>query len=201
VNRVKIDILNKNLKKNAFNLLTDMFANPVTGNAFLDHKYAVLTTLRSRYSQKPPKITLGTILCNRNGSSTSYWLCIQPKCDCVRLDGKVRSFPMLPLGIKGDVQIVIPTNNENYERFHVSLKPYECNMLNFLPANDEDEIKGLRKDNSFLFIDTNNKIYEWIAELKFEYAQRIANKFAAQISRVGVDNSEYLRRWEEKGSN
>jgi hypothetical protein len=30
---------------------------------------------------------------------------------------------------------------------------------------------------------------------KFEHAQRIVNEYAAKLSRVGLDESEWLRRW------
>lgn len=37
--------------------------------------------------------------------------------------------------------------------------------------------------------------FKWISELKNDHAQRISNDFAAKLSRVGLDESEWLRRW------
>ena len=41
---------------------------------------------------------------------------------------------------------------------------------------------------------TDGLTFEWVAELKNEYAQRIANDFAGSLSRVGVNESEWVRR-------
>ena len=35
--------------------------------------------------------------------------------------------------------------------------------------------------------------YEWIAELKTEHAQRAAEQFGRELSRVGLTESEWLR--------
>ena len=50
-----------------------------------------------------------------------------------------------------------------------------------------------------MFTDTCDKRYTWQGELKAEYAQRIAQTFSTTLSRVAVDESEWLRRMAEKG--
>jgi hypothetical protein len=45
--------------------------------------------------------------------------------------------------------------------------------------------KGKKIDEKFI----------WILDLKEAHAQRIANLYAARLSRVGLDESEWLRRW------
>ena len=46
----------------------------------------------------------------------------------------------------------------------------------------------------FEFTDTSDNRYRWRGELKAEYAQRIAQTFGTTLSRVAIDESEWLRR-------
>ena len=39
-----------------------------------------------------------------------------------------------------------------------------------------------------------NDEVRWIADLKTDFAHRVANMFAAEVSRVGLTESEWLRR-------
>ena len=54
-------------------------------------------------------------------------------------------------------------------------------------------------DGVFEFTDTCDRRYRWRGELKAEYAQRIAQALATELSRVAVDESEWLRRMAGKG--
>jgi len=40
--------------------------------------------------------------------------------------------------------------------------------------------------------------YEWLGELRTEHSLRLSNHFAALLSRVGLDESEWLRLWAPK---
>ncbi|MFA4846332.1 MAG: response regulator receiver domain, partial [Patescibacteria group bacterium] len=63
----------------------------------LDEDFAHLTVLRSVYYDQAPTLTLGTLL-EMVGDNPSYLVCIQPRCDCVRI-GDDRAFPFLPLSV------------------------------------------------------------------------------------------------------
>jgi hypothetical protein len=47
------------------------------------------------------------------------------------------------------------------------------------------------------FEDTNGKTYQWIDQLRASHAQRAVEKFASDLSRVGLTESEWLRRLDE----
>ena len=49
------------------------------------------------------------------------------------------------------------------------------------------------EESRFVFKDEDGKEYEWIAELKTEHAQRAAEEFGREVSRVGLTESEWLR--------
>jgi hypothetical protein len=65
-------------------------------------------------------------------------------------------------------------------------------VSNFKPGTDA--VCADKNDtNRFIFKDENEKDYEWIAELKTEHAQRAAEQFGRELSRVGLTESEWLR--------
>ncbi len=58
-------------------------------------------------------------------------------------------------------------------------------------------MQALKEDDGFYYYTGgpgNQVKFQWILELKEAHAQRIVNNFAAQLSRVGLAESEWLRR-------
>ena len=49
------------------------------------------------------------------------------------------------------------------------------------------------ENGSFVFISSHNEKYRWIVDIKNMHAQRIVNNYCAQLSRVGLNESEWLR--------
>ena len=52
----------------------------------------------------------------------------------------------------------------------------------------EDEI-----EDKYVFYSSYGETYEWVVDLKEMQAQRILNSYCAQLSRVGLNESEWLR--------
>jgi len=77
------------------------------------------------------------------------------------------------------------------------LVPYRIYKAMTVKTAAEDGFE-VRRDE-LEFTDTCDKRYRWRGELKAEYAQRIAQTLATALSRVAVDESEWLRRMAEKG--
>ncbi len=75
-------------------------------------------------------------------------------------------------------------------RLLASDKPYDLILVNFKPT-DTDRIVVTQTDPHVN--DTDGKRYEWIGELRREHAIRVSQAFANSMSRVGVDESEWLR--------
>lgn len=167
----------------------------------LEYKFAILTTLKSTYSdsEKEPFLSFGTILkevplSTVANAPTRYWVCIQPLCDSVRIPKGNRAFPFLKLS-KNDTQfdLILPAQDDNYIKVRVNYRPYESKLFEF-SADTSGTVHGVRENNFIVFTDKGNKKYEWVAELKFEQAQRIVNKYANEQAQVGLDESEWLRR-------
>jgi hypothetical protein len=73
-------------------------------------------------------------------------------------------------------------------------------MISFKPRSGEREIRAAKESSEWFFqaVDSERKKYRWIAELKTEHSQRVANDYSNQMSRVGLMESEWLRRWAKK---
>ena len=163
----------------------------------LEYKFAVLTTLKSTYSNKEPFLALGTILKEvadpAQASSQRYWICIQPLCDSVRIKGK-RAFPFLKLKRnENQFDLVLPESEDSYIKVRISYRPHESKLIEFA-ADSTCTVRAVSEGNRYFFTDKEKKKYEWVADLKFEHAQRILNKYATEQARVGLDESEWLRR-------
>jgi hypothetical protein len=60
-------------------------------------------------------------------------------------------------------------------------------------GNDDAVYSNRDEKDRFIFKGEGKKDYEWIAELKTEHAQRAAEQFGRELSRVGLTESECLR--------
>ena len=190
-----------NFKNNVHSTLTQTFCDDDEDSQKLDYKFAILTSIKNRYGgDRNPILTLGTILKKESGDSDEsekYLLCIQPRCDCVRIEDN-RNFSFLPLekvreNVKSD--IVVKIDDSNYEKMKINQKIYDLMHFKFSSNCGDDQIvRAEREGSDYIFETTDESRFKWISELKNQHAQRIANDFAASISRVGLDESEWLRR-------
>ncbi len=170
----------------------------------LDCKFAMLTSLKNRYRRysRIPILTLGTILkedsTDNSENPYSFWLCIQPRCDSTRIENS-RNFLFLPLKeVDGEksFDIVVKYKNNDFIRLKINYAIYESKLLEFSPNSLDEKVIGAKQERSRFVFDTEDGMcFKWVSELKIEHAQRIANRFAAKLSRVGLDESEWLRRW------
>jgi len=139
---------------------------------------------------------MGTIVKfqNEKDSDWKFLLCIQQSCDSVRIGKEeIRSFLFLPLvqGIKGEA-VVVGENNH----LIVDNKSYSIELHKFSPINETEAqivAQFIPQVNQYAFKDITGKLFIWVAELKEMFAQHIVSAYASQLSRVGIDNSEWIR--------
>jgi hypothetical protein len=88
-----------------------------------------------------------------------------------------------------------------FVRLKLIVKPSRCCMVSFTPpvTGDPHVIRAVDRGDGFVFesdgsVPTYRRRFRWIADLKYEQAQRDISGFASYISRVGLDESEWLRR-------
>lgn len=158
-----------------------------------NYDFAILTHHKSNFYKNgySPKLSLGTVL--KSLDSDDYYLCIQQRCDSVRMEeGSPRRFLFLPLEKATDgkgVSIIFKEKDGSYLKLRVQNDSFALKTIHF-SQTENGTVTAI--DNSFVNI--YGQRYEWLLDLKDSHAQKIANEFAAKLSRVGIDESEWLRR-------
>ena len=192
LSEIKIQLGEDKAKKNACALFCTGDAS-LSNHKFaklIQHKNPLVTNANSR------KLTLGTIVKTQENGEEHFLLCIQQACDAARISlEKGRNFLFLPLkkelDFKGEHEAIIINENSHYL---VDNKSYSINVRHFKPETDKSPILSKKlSSGEYVFIDTNMQQYVWIAELKDLLAQRIVDSYTSQLSRVGIDNSEWIR--------
>ena len=163
-----------------------------------DLGFAALLSLKTRYPTVQPTLTLGTVLRKGpSGSGAQYFLCIQPKCDSVRLHSAT-GFPLIPLQVRQDDQafaIVVENVNDEWVNLDVDTKPSGLALAWFAPKEPHhQEIVAYEREFDYFFSDETGSEYQWLGELKDEHAMQFAGEVAANLGRPGPNYSEWLRR-------
>lgn len=151
-------------------------------------QFAILTHHKNIFKplSESPILTLGTVICSK---SEQYYICIQQRCDSQRIKDE-RRFLFLPLSQSGEYPIIV----ENGNKLFPDKKSYELKTIKFKPAENDGPVRAYKEENgSFVFISSHNEKYRWIVDIKNMHAQRIVNNYCAQLSRVGLNESEWLR--------
>ena len=192
------------LGRNEFECLSTGFAgDDVQG---LDEELAWIITSRTVFNAPPPTLWLGTVVArrdhgNENGQGAQL-VCLRPRCDSIRLKDKT-FFAFLPIGEprRGQEQLIV-RSKESYGRRGIALDASGWEIHAFEPDRSRHSVLAQKDESSgaFVFIDADGYEYDWLGELKAEFAQRVAQAFAGTFSRVAVDESEWLRRSARKGT-
>jgi hypothetical protein len=169
-----------------------------------DARFAHLMAMRQPYARPEPELHLGTIVRERDLPS-NYWVCIQPVCDSVRLDADPpTAFLMLPLepvdhAAKG-VKAAFVVRSDGGEWIHLwpwdrssdielmRMRPNHNGAVRFLASETDGTLSGPKT------VTTEEDItLIWIAQLKTAHALRVVHQYGTQLSRVGLDESEWIR--------
>ena len=182
------EVAKEKAKKDAINLFC--LEDGITRN----YKFAQLVQHKDIFSKRTSshKLSAGTIVKHFLDESEEYLLCIQQRCDSVRINnGERRNFLFLPLKESpGGEAIVI--NNRTH--LIVNNKSYALKLYEFTPKEDETQIiTTMTEDGKCVFKDCNGNSFEWIAELKNLFAQHLVSTYVSELARVGIDNSEWIR--------
>jgi len=174
-----------------------------------NERFSILTHHKSSYADSTyrPKLTLGTVV--KGAKSKQYWLCIQQKCDSVRIPvNESRKFLFLPLDIvpiNKSFHFLEYTGTEfirlkaDYNTHKIKTIRFEATMNEMVYArkygsNPSYLFKPLYSKGHDRFNAKIDEMYQWVFDLKEAHAQKVANQFAAQLARVGLDDSEWMRR-------
>jgi hypothetical protein len=182
------------LKKYACKSFTPSDFTPKNFN----EEFSILTHHKRNYlsNAKSPSLSLGVMI----KDNERYLLCIQQKCDSVRIpDGVQRKFLFLPMENNDqNFDVLFKNGSQDYVRLSTCYKEcYALEIIEFAPFERTGIVQAKKEEDGYHYFiggPDNQTQYRWILDLKEAHAQRIANNFAAQLSRVGLDESEWLRR-------
>lgn len=172
-------------------------AEYLLGNCGVDHcheKLGSLMSQRVRYDSSRRALHLGVIV-RELTDKKRYLLCLQPVCDSVRMGGKDRAFLFCVFDestTDGPFTHCVSDVSDNVIRLRYKPKLSSIFVSNFKGSVDVVYANKDEEDR-FIFTGGSEKNYEWIAELKTEHAQRAAEQFGRELSRVGLTESEWLR--------
>ena len=171
----------------------------------LDERLAWIMSFRTVYNAPLPILWLGSVVTKLSSEGDQHLICMRPRCDCVRLekDKKTTFFflPLVELGKKGKgKQQIVVRIGDQFERLRIEFDSSSWVLQQFSPSTGNDAVVAAKSGSNgdFKFTDIDGNEYKWRGELKAEYAQKIAQDFAAELSRVAVDESEWLRRMARK---
>ena len=167
--------------------------------------FAALLGLKTHYPATVPKLTLGTVVRRkRKSGGWRYLMCLQPKCDAVRL-GRETGFPFLRLSISNDEDrfgCVILNPEGAWIYLDVDQTPSKLKVVSFSPNSGVGgEVLATEGSGGFCFSDAEGEVYEWVAALKDEHALDVADKVAKKLARPGPNHSEWLRRASQRNVN
>ncbi len=143
-----------------------------------------------------PILSLGTVVKSiKEGDEGLYYVCIQQRCDSVRLTSdEPRRFLFLSLKKAESGWDLITQDGTNLK---IDKKTYGIRTVKFTGAGEViAQCDSAGGDSSKLYFTPfygGDEKFEFIFELKDLYAQRIVSEYSANLTRVGLDESEWMR--------
>ncbi len=161
---------------------------------------AVECKRRDLSSLKPgtilPTVKQGSIVKNEQ----SYYVCMQPLCDSVRINSHT-NFVFLRIECVDSQKKfthVLRDIGGNFLKFNIKPGSKDIHIFKLAPDPQTNTVKVVHEEGLYVVKHRKEDGQEspllWLGELKANVAQSIANKLAEQISRVGLDTNEWLRR-------
>lgn len=133
------------------------------------------------------QLKYGTIVKDKN---QTYYLCIQPLCDCERIKKKT-PFTFLRLSKNVNVFNWVIKDEGKFVSLRMPQKVTEYFYYkNFQPNKKTAKIQSSNK----IFKATDNEEFCWICELKDTYTHAVMHHITTKYSRVGMDQFEWLRK-------
>ena len=182
-------------KKDKESFITSLLKVDGASHKISDLEFSVLTNVRSKYELPHPILTLGNILFDEN--EAQFIFCLTPLCDSVRLK-EGRKFMFVPLEVIGEdnqdpIYNIVVRFKDDFVRLRVKISSYSTQMIEFCP-DESGEVTAINKGEFWKFNSFDKREFIWVAELKFPHAQRIITQYSENLGRVGLTESDWLRR-------
>ncbi|MDT7030887.1 response regulator receiver domain [Enterobacter hormaechei] len=190
ISKAKIELL---MKKFAATLFTDI--NKIDA---INKQFAKLCYHRSTIFSPGhlPFLSLGTVV-KSTSDGGAYYICIQQRCDSVRIkDDESRRFLFISLEQVSDGGFNFLTPDG--VKLKINKSTYSLRTVKF--CGNQGVARAKISDNKKYFEPTYYSLpkhperFEFIVELKELYAQQIVEEYSSSLSRVGLDEPEWVRR-------
>lgn len=140
-----------------------------------------------------PILSLGTLI-KENKENGEYYCCIQQSCDSQRIPTTGRDFLFLPIKEAKAPNQERPCIVIESKDMFVDLKSFNVKKIPFKPyPADNKRIMAHSNGQKLIFVDSSSNEYEWLGCLKYQFALRIVGQYVNQLSRVGIDQPEWVR--------
>ena len=160
-----------------------------------DIQLSMMMSCDQPYKDIIPILKSGTLL-KIKGENNKYLICIQPPCDCIRIESKGRNFIFAHVSKKRSKEsydFSIIKNNKKYY-LKIDNKAYNACLINFVPNSGNSFITAQKDNDVWFFIDNENNKYELILQLNEIHAIRSIQKCSNNLSRIGLMESDWQRR-------
>lgn len=128
-------------------------------------------------------------------------LCMQPRCDSVRLD-PTTAFPFQTIDLTGpdlpDFNVALRDANGDPHEAWVNLRPRDSRMLRFARDDQSKTVRATVDGDHFVFTDVDGRKYAWLGDLKEMKAQKWAGDLGHRVLGIGLDDLEWLRTASER---
>ena len=162
-------------------------------------KFAKLTHLCADFSinaTSPRILTLGTVISDIE--NTACYLCIQQRCDSVRINGEERKFLFLPLERK-EIKTLTANSNKKISiifdkqtAFKIKNKSFDIFTIQF--QGNKDCVKSEYINNNWIFTDCNKRKYKYLGRVNEMHSLKIVRTYGETLSRIGLDDFEWFRQ-------
>ena len=148
-----------------------------------------LTVARDYQAQ----LSLGTVV--KRTDTDEYLICIQPLCDALRLS-IATPFIFASLSIDDDMFNVVVRDLVGSKDIRLKLdsKASKIQSVEFEPDPEARRVLSSSNSACRAFKSTTQQEFIWICDLRIPIAQRFVHLIASDLSRIGLDEFEWLRR-------
>jgi len=167
------------------------------------------TKMKSEGGDWVPSLTLGTILRHRKivdgNPKDTYYYCLTPACDTIRIMGDIRTFLLLEVSEKDKANLILTEEDGADKRLFIDSKPTNIRAFQFKGCVLAGRVKAERRveteKTTFIFQSATEQVEEflWLGEVRRNRANRDMANLNREWLRFGIKDSEYLRL-AERGS-
>lgn len=162
-----------------------------------DIKLSILMSCVHFYNKTIPTIQSGTIIKEINTDENKYYCCIQPPCDCFRIEQEGRHFLFIPLTeVDNDTFFDISLLNECSSPIYLKKiqNIYQLETIIFVPSHAGENICATAIENNFVFTSKDERKFVFCAQLNEIHALRLIQTYSSNLARIGLMESDWQRR-------